>query len=298
MTETNISIRLKINFTMILIMVLIAHALIISIKSLPNLDIADHVSGADRKEAIKLDIRPVKTRAVSHKNIKATEAIFNAGAPKPSGPQGTPGKKPQVSLSDLSVAKNVNVKDVPRPKIQRPGTRPVAFPDKPKAMNAISLKSPEMKNSTSRAFPSGGLNISDMITGAQKISDAVVSIEVPEGIEPDELNEYELMFYGFQKRTATNYMNSIMKNLDKFQKTHPNYRLDSAGRITMTARITYDSEGNVRQIKMVRWTHVNEMQNLFEDIVKDIDQLHNPPKTLWERDGEFAMFYTLEIING
>jgi hypothetical protein len=49
---------------------------------------------------------------------------------------------------------------------------------------------------------------------------------------------------------------------------------------------------------MIRWTHVSELQNLFEDIVKDIDQLHNPPKALWEKSGEFSMFYTLEIING
>jgi hypothetical protein len=66
----------------------------------------------------------------------------------------------------------------------------------------------------------------------------------------------------------------------------------------MTARMTYDSQGNVQEIKMIRWTHVSELQNLFEDIVKDIDQLHNPPKALWEKSGEFSMFYTLEIING
>ncbi len=161
----------------------------------------------------------------------------------------------------------------------------------------MSLRSKEFKD-FSRSFPSGGLAISDMITGAQKISDAVVSIEVPEGIEPDELNQYELMFYGFQKRTAINYVNSILRNLDKFQKKYPNYRIPTTGRITMTARITYDPEGNVQQIKMIRWTHVSELQNLFEDIVKNIDQLHNPPKTLWEKSGEFSMFYTLEILNG
>jgi hypothetical protein len=106
------------------------------------------------------------------------------------------------------------------------------------------------------------------------------------------------MYYGFQKRVAMNYINSILKNLDGFQKTHPNYKIPKSGRITMTARLTYDKDGNVQQIKMVRWTHVEELQSMFEDIVKNIDQLHNPPKTLWEKQGEFSMFYTLEILNG
>jgi hypothetical protein len=166
-----------------------------------------------------------------------------------------------------------------------------------KEMNTLSLKSKDFKE-YSKSFPSGGLAISDMMSSAQKISDAVVSIEVPDGVNPDELNEYELMFYGFQKRTALNYINSILRNLDKFQRKYPNYRIPTNGRITMTARVTYDKEGNVMQIKMIRWTHVNELQTLFEDVVKGIDQLHNPPKKLWEKDNEFAMFYTLEIING
>jgi hypothetical protein len=234
----------------------------------------------------QLKIRRVKTAKVEHSKLKTSEAIIDASASKPKGP---------VSLKDLSFAAG-------RPELQkmppsRPGTRPEVKTKSPNAMNAISLKSKEFKD-FSKSFPSGGLAISDMMTGAQKINDAVVSIEVPEGIEPDELNEYELMFYGFQKRTAINYVNSILRNLDKFQKTHPHFKIPSNGRITMTARMTYDSEGNVQQIKMIRWTHVSELQNLFEDIVKDIDQLHNPPKALWEKSGEFSMFYTLEIING
>jgi hypothetical protein len=309
MSELNIHLKIKINFTVILIAVLFIHVGLFLIKKIPSLDVANNISATDRNgnapAPIKLNVRPVKTMGVTSPNIKPMESILNDGAPKkvtqkgPGEPSPTPSHaRPPVSLKDLSVAKNdMTPPPTPKtPKIQRPGARPEVTVAKPKAMNAISLKSAEFRD-ISKAFPSGGLSISDMMSGAQKVSDAVVSIEVPEGINPDELNEYELMFYGFQKRTAMNYVNSIIKNLDRFQKAHPNYRL-STERITMTARISYDREGNVKQIKMIRWTHVNEMQGLFEDIVKSIDQLHNPPKALWERDGEFAMFYTLEILNG
>lgn len=285
MTGQTVQIKLKINFPVIMIAVLILHALMMFANGLPVFTLSDFLP---KEEPTTLKIRRVKTARVEHKNIRPMESVLNTGATKAQAPSAS---KAPVSLKDLSVDRPVvEVQKVQ----QRPGTRPQVAS---RAMKAISLKSKEF-NEVTRAIPSGGLAISDMLTGTQKISDAVVSIEVPEGIEPDELNKYELMFYGFQKRTAINYINSILSNLDDFQKTHPNYKLPVEARILMTARVTYDPEGNVMQIKMIRWTHVNELQDLFENVVKEIDQLHNPPKALWEKQGEFSMFYTLEILNG
>ena len=288
MTGQTVQIKLKINFPVIMFTVLILHALMMFADGLPVFTLAEFLP---KEEPTTLKIRRVKTAKVEHKNIRSMESVLNAGATKAQAPAAAKGP---VSLKDLSVDRPVvEVQKVQ----QRPGTRPQVAARASRSMKAISLKSKEF-NQVTRAIPSGGLAISDMLTGTQKISDAVVSIEVPEGIEPDELNKYELMFYGFQKRTAINYINSILSNLDKFQKTHPNYKLPAEARILMTARVTYDPEGNVMQIKMIRWTHVNELQNLFENVVKEIDQLHNPPKALWEKHGEFSMFYTLEILNG
>lgn len=287
MTGKTVQIKLKINFPVIMFTVLILHVLMMFANGLPAFTLADFLP---KEKPTTLKIRRVKTERVEHANIRPTNSVVNAGAKAPRAPMAP---KVPVSLKDLSMDRPVEVQKVQ----QRPGTRPEVLAKAGRGMKAISLKSKEF-NEVTRAIPSGGLAISDLMEGTQKISDAVVSIEVPEGIEPDELNKYELMFYGFQKRTAINYINSILTNLDKFQKTHPNYKLPSAARILMTARVTYDPEGNVMQIKMIRWTHVNELQNLFENVVKDIDQLHNPPKALWEKQGEFSMFYTLEILNG
>jgi hypothetical protein len=252
-------------------------------KGFPDLNITRFLPEDDSPATLK--IRRIKTAKVDHPLIRPMDSVLDAGGAKPKGEN--------VTLRDLSIAGGKPETQ----KIARPGTRPEVIAKSPKAMNTISLKSKEFKD-YGKSFSGGGLSLSKMISETQKINDAIVSIEVPDGIEPDELNEYELMFYGFQKRTAINYINSILKNLDKFQKKYPNYRLPSTGRMTMTARVTYDSQGNVMQIKMIRWTHVNEMQNLFEDIVKGIDQLHNPPKSFWEKNNEFSMFYTLEILNG
>ncbi len=282
MSREGIDIKLKINFPVILFTVALLHALLLPLNNLPGFTLADFLP---KEKPTVLTIRKVRTERVEHSQIKATEGVFGAQA-KPN----TPAKKGKLlDLADLGMGGS--------PVPQRPGTRPEVRARKVTEMNKISLKSKDFKD-FGKSFPSGGLAISDIMAGAQKINDAIVSIEVPEGVDPDELNEYELMFYGFQKRVAQNYTNSILKQVDQFQKKHPRYRIPNLNRITMTARITYDKEGNVMQIKMIRWTHVNELQRLFEEIVKGIDQLHNPPKTLWEKNGEFSMFYTLEILNG
>ena len=298
MSENAIHLRLKINFPVIFFTVLLVHLFLMLSRAMPHFTMAEFLP---KEEKTTLNIRRVKTQRVENARVQALESFLN-DSKSVQGPKTKPTLQSPVSLKDLALNKPLDIAPM---KMPRPGTRPEigktgkgpGLRKVAQEMNKMSLKSQEFKN-YSKSFPSGGLAISDMISATQKISDAVVSIEVPEGVEPDELNEWELMFYGFQKRTALNYINSILSNLDKFQKKYPHYQLPSNGRITMTARVTYDPEGNVMQIKMVRWTHVNELQAMFEDIVKDIDQLHNPPKKLWEKNNEFSMFYTLEIVNG
>jgi hypothetical protein len=125
-----------------------------------------------------------------------------------------------------------------------------------------------------------------------------VNLEVPEGVNPDELNKYELMFYGFQRRTAIGYINSFYKNLDKFQRENPHLQFPMTDtKQVMTGRLTYDSQGNIVQIKMIRWSNVDRLQDFFVDVLKDMDTLHNPPQALWEKTGEFSIFFSL-VVNG
>ena len=117
-------------------------------------------------------------------------------------------------------------------------------------------------------------------------------------MNPDELNEYELMFYGFQRRTAIGYVNSFYKKLDKFQRENPHIQFPMTDtKQVMTGRLTYDEKGNIKQIKMIRWTNVDRLQGFFEEVLKDMDTLHNPPKPLWSKTGEFSIFFSL-VING
>lgn len=278
MSANNVHLKLRINFPVVFITVLSLHLLALLINVLPEM------TKVTLDEApTPLTIRKIKTKASKNDGFLKTTLPMDENAVSTN----KPASKTPLSFKDLAEA--------PQQKVTpRPGTRP----EVPKAMNtinAISLKGQEFKE-MSKGTPSGSIavNKSDLVGGAG-INDAVVSMEVPDGVEPDELNKYELMFYGFQRRVAMNYANSILKNINKFTKENPHFKFDQNSRIIMTARLTYDNSGNVTQIKMIRWTHVDKVQNFFEDVVKGIDQLHNPPKALWEKSGEFSMFFTLEI---
>lgn len=280
MSENSVSLRIKINFPVVFTTVLVIHALLLMLKGLPEFNIAFFKN--DPPTVLK--IRQVKSEKVDHPFLKTNSSALN---------KTPPGMMQSPSLRDLGIPNPSSKTSSQTVRSKRPGTIP-EITKKPRTLDAISLKGNDFKSS----YPSTAITSKSLSSGGNRVNDAVVSIEVPDGIEPDELNKYELMFYSFQKRTAMAYANSILSNLDKFNRRYPNYKLKDQPQIVMTARMTFDEKGNVRQIKMVRWTHVDEIQNFFEDVVKDMDQLHNPPKALWEKDGEFSMFFTLEILNG
>ncbi len=65
----------------------------------------------------------------------------------------------------------------------------------------------------------------------------------------------------------------------------------------MTGRLTYDEKGNIKQIKMIRWSNEERLQGFFENVLKEMDVLHNPPQALWEKQGEFSIFFSF-VVNG
>ena len=123
-------------------------------------------------------------------------------------------------------------------------------------------------------------------------------VEVPEGVAEGELNEYELKFYGFQKRMMEKYLSAIMLQVREFERKYPHKSLVPEGRHIMTGRVTFDSDGNIQQIKMVRWTQAEGLQELFNEVLKAMDSVPNPPRPLWEKQGEFTVFYNLTVNNG
>ena len=200
----------------------------------------------------------------------------NAGKRRPD-PVTQKGRTHKLSLSDLSQ------------KSARPKTSELT---RGSGMNSMFMNKEHMrnylKNSTSQ-------------TTAQRLlkelgeNDINVKFDVPKGVKLDELNKAELQFYSFQRRTAMNYINTFYNQLNEFNKKNPHLQfpiVDTAE--TMTGRVTYDINGDVIRIQMMRWSDEEKLQDFFLSVLKKLNKLPNPPKAI-VHNGEFTIFYTLNI---
>lgn len=295
----DITLKLRINLPIITLLVLLAH-LALFFTSFPPLVPTTAESSHNVSTPFKVrDIRTVGDHAAKRRDsiysFKGKQADQVAKTP--------PEVKESLSLKDLgeqikkaaaqqsATTKKVTQNHTPT---QRPGSRPQV---RKTALEAVKLSGQQMRNYANNA-PIQEAFKGDPRAAGINTSDISVNLEVPQGVSPDELNKYELMFYGFQRRTAINYINSFYKNLDKFRRANPHIEFPMTKEMqVMTGRLTYDEKGNIKKIKMVQWTNVDKLQEFFVEVLKDMDTLHNPPQALWEENGEFSIYFSL-IVNG
>ncbi|MCF8060334.1 MAG: hypothetical protein K9K67_13615 [Bacteriovoracaceae bacterium] len=122
--------------------------------------------------------------------------------------------------------------------------------------------------------------------------------EPPEGISEDELNSVEKIFFSFQKRTFTTYVNAFLSTYQQKLLNRP--QLGTAlknERHLLTGKIDFDKEGNILKIKILRSSQSDEVHALFEETLKEIRSLPNPPKALIESRDQFTIYYQLSINN-
>ena len=310
MTES-VSLKIKVNYQVILVVMLILHALLLTLERLPDFSSMAKGEQSVEETTRPLNIRRIRTLGTQDSKVQDSTYLSKSdqSSPKITKDSYAPTlnkSKSNVSrphqplrLKDLTVKpmKAQEVKKVTTAESVRPGTRPgMGPPERVKALDAIKLRGSEISkfsNASDAAAISG-----DPRTASLSNSDIMVKLEVPEGVSEEELNEYELMFYGFQRRTAIGYINAFYKNLDRFERENPHKKFPlTEDKQVMTGRLTFDEKGNIKQIKMVRWTNVDRLQDFFVDVLKDMDTLHNPPKMLWEKNKEFTVFFSL-VING
>lgn len=188
------------------------------------------------------------------------------------------GSKKSISLSDLSDKENLNSN--PYKKVQ--GSR----------ISNISMNKDSIKNLVKNSIAN---------TSAQELiknlgeSDINIKFDIPKGFKIDELNSAELRLYSFQRRTAINYVNTFYKELRDFQTENPHIKFPIVKTPdVMTGRVTYDLNGDVVRIQMVRWSEEKKLQDFFLEMLKELNKLPNPPQELVQ-NGEFTIYYTLDI---
>lgn len=290
MHDHRVTVTINVPLTALALFMLVIHLSLLffqlaSLPPLPKFNLKEKQRTFQIKEIRTLGDKnsKIKDKVLVTKNLReeAKQDPFEAAANmnKPAKP--LPEKKP-------SQTKRV-AKALPQPNPYRPNPRA-------QALEQLSLRAEPVQKVAERSQQSGGVAA---LGGSPTLTKSLMNmqVEVPEGVAADELNEFELMFYGFQKRLMEKYFSTIVLQVREYEKRYSLPTLMPEGRHTMTGRVTFDSEGNIKQIKMVRWTQADKLQNMFEDILKSMDRLPNPPKLLRNKDGEFVVFYTFTVNN-
>lgn len=285
------SVKLEINLTLLwaLVLAFLTHALALFL-SLPHSKKLEHLSEYHRRP---LQVRELKTvRTVGDKNSKLKDRVLitkdqREKEVKPNifealAQQNRPRQKP--TQAKPTTARNAQVQQNP----YRPAPRP-------KALDQLMQRQEPVTKVASQTQSGGAAALAGSPTLSKSLMN--MQVEVPEGVKMDELNEFELMFYGFQKRMMEKYVNAIMLNVRDYEKRYSMPVLMPEGKHVMTGRVTFDSDGNIKQIKMLRWTQADKLQAMFEDILKSMMTLPNPPKMLRNPQGEFVVFYTFTVNN-
>lgn len=122
-----------------------------------------------------------------------------------------------------------------------------------------------------------------------------VRMELPKGVPEDELNQRELVFYSFQKRTVMAYINSVHQEMNTHQKKNPHlnfpYTKESQ---QMIGRVVYDKNGDIVRIETKKWSDVKKLQDFFMNVLKNMSSLPNPPKEMLNNE-QFAINFVLNI---
>ncbi len=231
-----------------------------------------------KNSVAELRKNPLKILTLGKKSAKSNNSVFIE-------PQKAPPKTSKtLNLSDLAAISPSKISRPPE-KSMRPGSRPVHTT----ALNGLRYDSEDFKKMARDSSSSTTQNL----LNSKKMA---LNFELPEGKKLDELNESELKLYGFLRRGAMKYVASLSSELKEFELKNPHLHFPlTESKQILTGRLVYDGQGNLKQIKMVRWTNIDKLQSFFENVLKRMDTLQNPPKELWLENGEFTVFISLQL---
>jgi hypothetical protein len=278
MTGQPLKLEIKINYPIFFGFALLTHLFIIFLVHGP--------ASAPDKQLAKTSKSPLIIHTLGDKNARSANSVY-LKPEKPSPPKAAKKVSPKnLNLSDLMAAQPPAKSS---PKVSQLTQRPGQLPKRETALSGLRYGAEEFKKMAKDPMLQGGADI----LSSQKMA---LNFELPEGKKLDELNESELKLYGFLRRGAMKYVASLSSELKEFEMKNPHLQFPlTETKQVLTGRLVYDGQGNLKQIKMVRWTNVTKLQSFFENVLKRLETLQNPPKELWAQDGEFTVFVTLQL---
>lgn len=188
-------------------------------------------------------------------------------------------KRDTVRLKDLSTQ---SIEDLLSRKTELSKNKINTVKQRKSALESIQMKSDDIPSIAG--------------TDSNLVLNSGIKFESKKGVPIDELNTQELVYYGFKNRTAIQYKNAVVKNINILKKDNPSlFRRIQNTIHNMRGKISYDRNGNVVNIKILQWSDSNEVQDFFLNALKDIRAIPNPPEGILDEEG-FRATYELKLI--
>jgi len=110
----------------------------------------------------------------------------------------------------------------------------------------------------------------------------------------DKLNSVDKKFFSFQKRVFKKYIQNFLKSYQNKKTIHPNLKDEILrDRFKLFGKLTYDHNGHIISLKILNKVDKKNIQLLFEETLKEINFIPNPPKELLNKKQQFSIYYQL-----
>ena len=179
---------------------------------------------------------------------------------------------------------------------------PLTPPAPPFSLKSLQTNAPAKiaMGKTSKAPPSPSWKkekIRSSETSFLQRSDLSIRFDPPEGVGEDELNDAEKTFWSFRKRVYETFASSVLSTYNRMLIRRPQIKgaLKNVENHVMAGKMVFDEKGNILRIKIIRPSDQDDLQALFEQSLRNINKIPNPPKNLLS-DKELSLYYQL-IIN-
>jgi hypothetical protein len=201
----------------------------------------------------------------------------------------SPGQK-KLDLKNLSMGQNNNnIRKKSRP-LPKPSSEKVVTYRKKREVEMVQQQQQLQQEMYNNLSPGSEVK---QLMGRSGLN---LKFEPVQGISEDELNSTEKIFFSFQKRTFEKYYLSFVKTFNRFSIEKPLIRkaLMDGGHI-LVGEVRFDREGNIMTIRILKSSPNDDIHELFEETLKSIGQMPNPPDAFIKDKEEFSIFYQLQI---
>lgn len=127
-------------------------------------------------------------------------------------------------------------------------------------------------------------------------TDFNIGVELPKGVEENQLNRVEEVLYSFRKRTFEQFINRLFYVINTQRNIYPpQYFPWTNKRQVVRTRLIFNNDGYVEKIIPLQKSDSVKLQNFFESIVAGMTTIPNPPQIALDENGKLSLIISIII---